>query len=221
MSKRLFNSEFLEKDIFIELPIGAKILYIYLNMYADDEGFIGSTKKALVMSGATIDDMKVLLAKNLIKELDENDFTKVYLVTDFFQNNSEKLVYSEGFEETMYQVAKSQVVLVNKIYMNIEDYERLQNTQPLQLTTLEKGHAKHTKKGFEIPTIEEIEEYIKEKDYKNVDAKRFFDWYDANGWKTNKGQKIKSWKQSVGNWDARGEQKLYEASHQEIDYMKF
>ena len=69
MSKRLFNSEFLEKDIFIDLPIGAKILYVYLNLYADDEGFIGSTKKALVMSGATNDDMKVLLAKNLIKEL--------------------------------------------------------------------------------------------------------------------------------------------------------
>lgn len=205
--KRMFNSDFMERDIFLDLPISAKLLYIYLNLYADDEGFIGSTKKALIMSGATIDDLKVLMAKNLIKEIEENNYTKVFLVTDFFNNNSEKIIYNKGFKETEFKQAKSKVKLVNKTYMLIEDYKQMLEDgiiKEIVVTELKKDKIS-TSKSFIKPTIEEIAEYCKER-HNNIDPKRFYDWYEANNW-TVKGKPMKSWKNAVLTWESNSTNK--------------
>lgn len=220
--KRMFNSDFMERDMFLDLPISAKLLYIYLNLYADDEGFIGSTRKALVMSGANSDDMKVLLAKNLIKELEENDFTKVYLVTDFFTNNSEKIVYNKGFKETDYKQAKDKVKLVNKVYMLKEDYELMIENgiiKEITVTELKKNKTSNTK-SFVKPTIEEIREYCAER-HNTIDAKRFYDWYEANDW-TVKGKPMKSWKNAVLTWESNSKSSYSNQNNQTKDiYMNY
>lgn len=51
---------------------------------------------------------------------------------------------------------------------------------------------------FQKPTIEEIKAYIKEKNY-NVDANRFFNFYESKGWKVGKNPMV-SWKASVATW---------------------
>ena len=223
--RRMFSSDFLDNDKFLELPISAKLLYIYLNMYADSEGFVASTRKAIMSSGATTDDMRVLLAKNFIKELNEDEFTKVYLVTDFWQNNSSNLLYSPSFKETDFQVAKGQVVLVNKVYMNIEDYnERLLLGENIQATEISKGHSKTSRKKFEKPTLEEVQEYCKLRN-NNVNPKDFYDYYENCEWtvkdrKTSKRKPMDNWKNTVITWE-KNDKQYNKQETQQIDYMKF
>ena len=57
------------------------------------------------------------------------------------------------------------------------------------------------KERFKKPTLEEIEEYCKERN-NNVDAKRFYDYYDTNDWKDKDNKQVKNWKQKmIANWE--------------------
>ena len=57
----------------------------------------------------------------------------------------------------------------------------------------------------EKPTIEEVQKYIKEKNY-NVDAEYFYNYYETNGWKVGK-NKIESWKSCLEIWNKQNEKK--------------
>ena len=55
---------------------------------------------------------------------------------------------------------------------------------------------------FVKPTIQEIEAYCIERN-NNVNAERFFDYYESNGWCVGK-SKMKDWKAAVRNWEKNG-----------------
>lgn len=67
---------------------------------------------------------------------------------------------------------------------------------PIKETKRKKALKKASRPTFVKPTIEEIEEFCKERNNK-VDAKRFFDYYDIGDWRDGKGKPIKSWKQKL------------------------
>lgn len=60
-------------------------------------------------------------------------------------------------------------------------------------------------KRFIKPTLQEIEQCIKEKGY-NIDAGSFYDYYEANGWVQGQGKPIKNWKAALSTWNRRSEQ---------------
>jgi hypothetical protein len=60
---------------------------------------------------------------------------------------------------------------------------------------------KREKKHFIPPTLEEVEAYCKSRN-NNVDAKRFFDYFDAADWVDGKGNKVRNWKQKVITWES-------------------
>lgn len=51
------------------------------------------------------------------------------------------------------------------------------------------------KERFKKPTLEEVEQYCKERN-NTVDAKRFFDYYEVANWKD-----VKNWKQKLITWE--------------------
>lgn len=60
--KRAFAAEVLESDVFTNLSLEAKLLYMYINMKSDDDGLCSKVKIAAVLSGvdnrqAAIDDL--------------------------------------------------------------------------------------------------------------------------------------------------------------------
>lgn len=57
------------------------------------------------------------------------------------------------------------------------------------------------KKTFVKPTIEEVEEYVREKGYA-VDAESFISFYESNGWKVGSNP-MKSWRAAVTTWQKR------------------
>jgi len=60
---------------------------------------------------------------------------------------------------------------------------------------------KKEKKGesFAPPTLEDVSEYIAEKGY-NVDAVRWWNFYDSKGWMVGK-NKMKKWRSAVASWN--------------------
>ena len=60
---------------------------------------------------------------------------------------------------------------------------------------------KEKKKRFVKPSLEEVEAYIREKNY-DIDANTFFDYYDSCGWTVGKNKPMKDWKASVRFWNS-------------------
>ena len=56
------------------------------------------------------------------------------------------------------------------------------------------------RKRFTPPTIDEVKAYCRERQ-NNVDAERFIDYYETNGWVQGKGKPIKDWKAAVRTWE--------------------
>lgn len=57
-------------------------------------------------------------------------------------------------------------------------------------------------KRFIPPTLQEVQDYCRERQ-NNVDAERFIDYYESNGWMVGK-NKMKDWKAAVRTWEKNG-----------------
>lgn len=59
---------------------------------------------------------------------------------------------------------------------------------------------KHTNNiNFSIPTMEEIREFFLSSGGENIEAEKFFNYYESNGWQVGK-NKMKNWKAAAMNW---------------------
>lgn len=58
---------------------------------------------------------------------------------------------------------------------------------------------KESSKRFSPPTVEEVEAYCRERQ-NGIDARRFVDYYTANGWKVGKNA-MKDWRAAVRTWE--------------------
>lgn len=84
----------------------------------------------------------------------------------------------------------------------------------------DKGSIVAKTKRFRPPTVQEVEDYAREKGY-SVDAERFVDFYESKGWVVGRA-KMKDWKAAVRNW-ARDKKpakqgKLVNYDQRQIDY---
>jgi hypothetical protein len=64
--RRMFNKKITDSDAFIEMSSATQALYFHLNQSADDDGFNNQVQLAMWKAHASVDDLKVLLAKNYI-----------------------------------------------------------------------------------------------------------------------------------------------------------
>ena len=56
------------------------------------------------------------------------------------------------------------------------------------------------RKRFVPPTLDEVKAYCKERN-NDVDAQKFFDYYEQGQWKDSKGNPVKNWKQKLITWE--------------------
>jgi len=85
----------------------------------------------------------------------------------------------------------------NENQNEINDTISISLSNSISNSNLEKDSMKG--KTFIIPTIEEIDEYCRERN-NNVDANKFFNFYESKGWMVGK-NKMKDWKASVRTWE--------------------
>lgn len=113
--KRMFDSEIISQDTFIDLPMEAKALYFLLGIEADDEGFV-NYKKVLRLYGGTEDSIKILAMKQFIIPFHSG----VIVITDWNINN---YLDKNRVTKTIYQNEKK---LIN-FNQNTKKYELLLN----------------------------------------------------------------------------------------------
>lgn len=75
------------------------------------------------------------------------------------------------------------------------------------------------KSGFTPPTLQEVQEYIREKGY-SVDAERFIDFYAYKGWMIGK-NKMKDWRAAVRTWERGQRQETTTKGRQETTVNRF
>ena len=89
--RRMISRKIAEDDRFVDMHPVSKLLYFYLVLNADDDGFVGSVKMINFLTNADQSNYDELLENNLILEPTKNG---VYLITDWYaQNKIEPKIY--------------------------------------------------------------------------------------------------------------------------------
>ena len=109
-NRRMFSLKVVDTDTFLEMSASAQNLYFHLGMRADDDGFVSSPKKIMVMCNASEDDMKVLLAKGFLIKMVTNG---VSVITHWHMNN---LIRPDRYQETEYKEEKKRLNLQDGKY---------------------------------------------------------------------------------------------------------
>lgn len=192
--RRMFAKTIIDSDAFLDMPLSTQALYFHLSMRADDDGFINNPKKIQRTIGASDDDLKLLAVKNFIIPFESG----VVVIKHWKIHN---YIQSDRYKPTVYEDEKSMITTKNnKAYtLCIQDVSNVDTQVRLGKDSLGKDIIDAPKtKRFVKPTIDEIRQYITDNGYK-VDAERFFDYYESNGWKVGKNP-MKDWKACVRTW---------------------
>lgn len=110
--KRMFDKEIIESDDFLDLPVAARCLYIHACMDSDDEGFFNGLNKIARISGATKDDIAILIEKKYIYKIDKN----LYLITHWFNHNR---IRKDRYVKSKYEnYIEKAIQITNGVYKN-------------------------------------------------------------------------------------------------------
>ena len=192
--RRMFAKSIVLSDVFLDMPIGARALYMTFGMMADDDGFVGNPKAIMRQCNATEDDLKVLLAKRYILGFESGVIVvKHWRINNYLQNDRKKpTTYLEELD-TLSLDSKGAYTEKNKCIQELDtQFSKDKNSENKNIR-------------FIKPTIEEIKDYIKEKGL-SIDADYFYDYYESNGWKVGKAT-MKDWRATARNWARRKNEK--------------
>ena len=184
--RRMFNKSITNSSVFLKMPSSSRLLYYDLGMNADDDGFVEHFM-VLRMTGATQQDLGVLELNGLIKVFDEN----VLWIKDWKENN---YIRNDRYQPSKYLSVYS----VDTLGIPMVDTGK---------DSIGKDSIIY-KKGFEKPTIKEIEQYCSERN-NGINANAFYDFYESKNWYVGK-NKMKDWKACVRTWEQRKNNNLKE-----------
>ncbi|WP_291543846.1 phage replication initiation protein [Clostridium sp. Maddingley MBC34-26] len=105
----MFSLKIIDTDLFLDMPMSARLLYYDLAMRADDDGFVSSPKKIQRMVGASDDDFKLLLAKQFIIPFESG----VCVIKHWRIHN---YIRPDRYTETIYKDEKYQLTEENGQY---------------------------------------------------------------------------------------------------------
>lgn len=97
--RRMFARSIIESDPFMDMPPEAQMLYIRLNMAADDDGFCDNPRSIMRACGASNDSMKILIAKKFVLTFEKKD-NFVVVIKHWRMNN---YIRKDTYHETKYK----------------------------------------------------------------------------------------------------------------------
>ena len=124
-NRRMFSRDVVMTDDFLDLPPTTKALYFFLNLEADDDGFVGNPKTIMRLVGTTKEDMKLLIEGNYVLLFNSG----VVVITDWTEHNS---IRKDRKKPTRFTEEMQQIALVEG-----NKYKWLSDVQPSdnQVTT--------------------------------------------------------------------------------------
>ena len=194
--KRMFTKKITDDDNFISLPSSAQALYFHLNQGADDDGFNNQVQMSMWKAHASIDDLKVLMAKSYIIRFDSG----VIVIKHWRMHNT---LRKDRYTPTSFQEELQMLgIKDNGAYtLGCQTVAKRLPQNSIDKNSIEKDSEDiKPQKRFVKPTLDEVKAYCQERG-NNVDAKAFFDYYDTGNWKDAKGKPVRNWKQKVITWE--------------------
>lgn len=101
-NRRMFSKIIVDSDSFLDMPASTRLLYYDLGMNADDDGFVQS-RSVMRTTGASIDDLKLLIAKNFVIEFED----KIIVIKDWKVNNEIRI---DRYKATFYAEHKAKLI---------------------------------------------------------------------------------------------------------------
>lgn len=187
--RRMFAKSIIGSARFLRMPPSSRLLYYDLGMYADDDGVVEAFS-VMRQTGSTEDDLRVLVTKGFVTVLNED---LVSLITDWNTNN---FIRNDRYHPSIYKD------LVLRLTDGIPTDNQRYTEVSIGKDSLDKVSIGKVSKRFIPPTIEDLEDYINEKGYQ-VNAHKFLDYYESNGWKVGKNP-MKDWRAAVRSWAHNG-----------------
>lgn len=103
-NKRMFTMKIVDSDVFLDMPLSTQCLYFHLNMRADDDGFIGNPKRIMKITGASEDDLRLLIAKRFVLTFEDG----VIVIKHWRMHNT---LSRDRYAETSYTDEKKMLLL--------------------------------------------------------------------------------------------------------------
>ena len=137
-------------------------------------------------------------SNNSNTNLNTQETNRVLKTTNVDTNNSNTQETKEIYINPLIPTVYAPILTENPENEEKSEAERPEDTTntPSYNPKQKSENNKKTSKQFTPPTLEEVQAYCKERN-NNVDAKRFWDYYEAAGWKDQSGKPVKSWKQKM------------------------
>ena len=200
--RRMFAKTIVLSDEFLDMPMSARCLYFTMGMLADDDGFVNAPRSIMRQCGASIDDMKVLLAKRYVIEFDSG----IIVIKHWRINN---YLQGDRTQPTKYIEEMNKLTIKdNRAYSLKDEYknECIQSSVYTDKNSIDKNRIEESsiekkRGGFARPTLQEVKDHVIEKGYR-FDPEAFFSFYESNGWKVGKNP-MKSWKDACTTWEKR------------------
>lgn len=100
----MFTMKIVDSDAFLDMPATTQCLYFHLNMRADDDGFIGNPKRIMKITGASEDDLRLLIAKRFVLTFEDG----VIVIKHWRMHNT---LSRDRYAETSYTDEKKMLLL--------------------------------------------------------------------------------------------------------------
>ena len=166
-----------------ELKDKAKLLYGEITALSDKNGYCYASNRYF----AELYNVSQTTISLLIKNLIDNGYIESEIIykegTKEILNRYLRIIkggYLKNFKEGYLKKVKNNNININNTSINIKESKR---------------------KIFTKPTIEEIEQYCKERN-NGINAEAFYDFYESKDWYVGK-NKMKDWKACIRTWEQR------------------
>lgn len=200
--RRMFSKTIIDSDMFLDLPMSAQCLYFHLGMRADDDGFVNNPNRIMRIVGASSNDMRDLVSKRLIIPFESGVLViKHWRIHNGIQKDRYKPTVNVNEMDLLVIGRNKEYYLRSEMDTNcIQDVYGMESQISLDKSSLDKtSPGEDTKTGNQPLSQSEVEEYCHSKGYR-INAAKFFNHYEAQGWKLANGLPVKSWKALLAKW---------------------
>lgn len=214
MEERQFKGIWIPKEIWLtnELSLQEKVILVEIESLEDEErGCFASNNYFAKFFNLTPSRVSQII--NLLVE-------KNYLEVDYIKKGKQTInrvirIKRPPYPE-VFNLLNRGIKYSKEGYLENCEENNISSNNILKENNISKDILKEKGK-ITPPTLEEIEAYCKDRK-NNVDAKRFFDYYEANNWRDGNGKRVKSWKQKmIANWETNSNQPKKETKEEKMD----
>ena len=164
--KRMFTMKIVDSDAFLDMPATTQCLYFHLNMRADDDGFIGNPKRIMKITGASEDDLRLLIAKRFVLTFEDG----VIVIKHWRMHNT---LSRDRYAETSYTDEKKMLLLKDNGSYSLTGGNPIDDTRLIERSGRQTQQRRnkdatktHSEKGLDID-----KDIDKEKDNKLIVSK--------------------------------------------------